>query len=109
MIGTMSTSYTHPVYTYQFKITNCTPKEQTYIIKPPNIPSPVPLPANRMFPALYTCTLAPSASEVFTTEIASNSQGNLTFSFSASSETFKIQLIFANNGQKHTCFSSKAR
>jgi hypothetical protein len=75
IVHMMATTYTSPVYTYQFKITNSTPKEQTYIIKPPNMPSPVPLPADRVFPALYTCTLAPSASQIFTTEIPSNSQG----------------------------------
>jgi hypothetical protein len=75
IIHMMATAYTSPVYTYQFKITNSTPKEQTYIIKPPNMPSPVPLPADRVFPALYTCTLAPSASQTFTTEIPSSSQG----------------------------------
>jgi hypothetical protein len=71
----MSAVYTHLVYTYQFKIINLTSKEQTYVIKPPNIPSPVPLPVDRTFPALYTRTLAPSASQTFTTEIISNSQG----------------------------------
>ena len=74
-IHMMSAVYTHPVYTYQFKILNLTSKEQTYVIKPPNIPSPVPLPVDRTFPALYTCTLAPSATQTFTTEIISNSQG----------------------------------
>jgi hypothetical protein len=74
-IHMMSAVYTHPVYTYQFKILNLTSKEQTYVIKPPNIPSPVPLSVDRTFPALYTCTLAPSVSQTFTTEIISNSQG----------------------------------
>ncbi len=74
-IHMMSAVYNHPVYTYQFKILNSTSKEQTYVIKPPNIPSPVALPVDRTFPALYTCTLAPSAAQTFTTEIISNSQG----------------------------------
>ena len=77
----MAATYTHPVYTYQFKITNTTTKEQTYIIKPPNIPSPFSLPPSRTFPALYTCTLPPSGSQTFTTEILSNSQGKSLYCF----------------------------
>jgi hypothetical protein len=99
----MATTYTSPVYTYQFRITNSTPKEQAYIIKPPNMPSPVPLPANRTFPALYTCSLAPSASHTFTTEILSSSQGKplnpdprRLFEFSLSSPPSQAQLSTSN-------------